>query len=85
MYLVQARHATKVELAQFADNTQQDAHRFLMAILPVLQLPRYQESVSSVLQCKSYKYQSIKKEVFGCVEVPVPERGVGNLKNCLER
>ena len=35
---VQARHSVKVELPQFADNTQQDEHEFLMAILPVLQL-----------------------------------------------
>ena len=46
---VQVRHAAKVELPQFADNTQKDAHEFLMAILPVLQLPRYQGSVSSAL------------------------------------
>ena len=52
---VQARHAVKVELPQFADNTQQDAHEFLMAIFPVLQLSRYQGSTSSVLQCKSCK------------------------------
>ena len=39
---VQARHAVKVELPQFADNTQQDAHEFLTAILPVQQLPRHQ-------------------------------------------
>ena len=45
---VQARHAVKVELPQFAGNTQQDAHEFLMTILPVLQLP--QGSVSTVLQ-----------------------------------
>ena len=55
-----------------------------MAIL-LVQLPRYQGCVSSVLQCKSCKYQSIKKEVFSCIEVPVPERGVANLDNCLER
>ena len=49
-------------------------------------LPRYQGSVSSaVLQCKSCKYQSIKKEVFSCIEVPVSERGVASLENCLER
>ena len=53
---VQARYVVKVELPQFADNTQQDADEFLMAILLALQLPRYQESVSSVLQCKSFKY-----------------------------
>ena len=41
MHPVQARHAVKVELPQFANNTQQDVHEFLMAILPVLQLPRY--------------------------------------------
>ena len=52
---VQVRHAVKVELPQFADNTQQDAHEFLMAIFPVLQLSRYQGSASSVLQCKSCK------------------------------
>ena len=75
----------KSELPQFADNTQQDAHEFLMAILPVLQLPRYQGSVSSVLPCKSCKCQSIKKEVFSCIEVSVRERGVANLENCLER
>ena len=33
---VQVRDAVKVELPQFADNIQQDAHEFLMAILPVL-------------------------------------------------
>ena len=82
---VQARHAVNVELPKFADNTQQDAHEFLMAILPVLELTRYQGSVSSVLQCKSCKYQSIKKEVFSCIDVPVPERGVASLENCLER
>ena len=38
---VQARHAVKVELPQFADSTQQDAHEFLKAVLPVLQFPRY--------------------------------------------
>ena len=70
---VQARHADKIELPQFAGNTQQDAHEFLMAILPVLQLPRYQGSVSSVLQ---------SSEVFSCIEVPVPERGVASLENC---
>ena len=82
---VQARHADKIELPQFAGNTQQDAHEFLMAILPVLQLPRYQGSVSSVLQCKNCKYQSIKKEVVSCIEVPVPERGVACLENYLKR
>ena len=82
---VQARHTVKVELPQFAGNTQQDTHEFLMLILPVLQLLRYQESVSLVLQSKSCKYQSIKKEVFSCFEVPVPERGVASLENCLER
>ena len=56
IHLVQARHVVKVELPQFADNTQQDAHEFSMAILAVLQLPRSQGSVSSVLQCKSCKY-----------------------------
>ena len=49
IHQVQVRHAAKVELPQFADNTQKDAHEFLMAILPVLQLPRYQGSVSSAL------------------------------------
>ena len=44
---VQARHAVKAELSQFPDNTQQDEHELLMAILPVLQLP--------ILQCKSCK------------------------------
>ena len=41
IHSVQARHTVKVELPQFADNTQQNAHEFLIAILPVLQLPRY--------------------------------------------
>ena len=82
---VQARYAVKGELPQFAYNIQQNAHEFLMTIFPVLQLPRYQGSVSSGLQCKSCKYQSIKKEVFSCIEVPVPERGVASLENCLER
>ena len=49
---VQARHVVKVELPQFADKTQQHAHEFLMAILPALQLSRYQGSVSSALQFK---------------------------------
>ena len=62
IHQVHIRHAAKVELPQFADNTQQDAHELLMAILPVLQLPRYQGSVSSVLHCKSCKYQSIKNK-----------------------
>ena len=83
---MQVRHAVKVELPQFADNTQQDAREFLMAILPVLQLPRYQGSVSSVLQCKSCKYQSIKTlPVFSCIEVQVPEIGAASLENCLQR
>ena len=56
-----------------------------MAIFPVLQSPRYQGSVSSILQCKSCKYQPIKKEVCSCIEVPVPERGVASLENSLER
>ena len=56
-----------------------------MAILPVLQLPRCQGSVSSVLQCKSCKYESIKEEVFSCIEVPVLEIGVASLENCLQR
>ena len=73
---LQVRHAVKVELPHFADNTQQDAHEFLMTILPVLQLSRYQGSLSSLLQCKSCKYQSIKKEIFSCIEVSVPEREV---------
>ena len=56
-----------------------------MKILPLLQLARYQGSVSSVLQCKSCKYQSIKKDVFSCIEVPVPEIDVTSLKKCLEK
>ena len=52
---VQGRHTVKVELPQFADNTQQDAHEFLIPILPVLQLPSYHRSASTVLQFKSYK------------------------------
>ena len=65
---VQARHAVKIELPQFADNTRQDAHEFLMAIISVLPLPRHQGSVSSVLQCKSCKYQYIKKDVLSAIE-----------------
>ena len=38
IYPVQVRHAVKVDLPQFADNTQQDAHEFIMAIFPVLQI-----------------------------------------------
>ena len=76
---VQARHALKVELPQFADKAQKAAHECLMSILPVLQLPRYQWSVLSILQCKSSKYQSMKKEVLSCIEVLVPERGVASL------
>ena len=38
---VQTRHAVKVELPQFADNTQQDVREFLMAVLPMLDLPRH--------------------------------------------
>ena len=75
---VQARHAVKVELPHFADNTQQDENEFLIAILSALQLSRYQGS------CKSCKYQSIEKEVVSCIEVSVPERGVSILENCLE-
>ena len=71
---VQASHFVKAELPQFADKTQQDALEFLMTFLPLLQLPRYQGSVLSILQCKSCKYQSLKKEVFKCIEVPMPER-----------
>ena len=86
IHSMQARHAVKNELLQSADNTQQGSHEFLMAILPVLQLPRYQGSVSSVLPCKRCKYQSIKKEVlFSCFGVPFQERGVESLENCLER
>ena len=70
---VQANHAVKVELPQFTDKTQQDALEFLMTFLPVLQLPRYQGSVLSILQCKSCKYQSVKK-VFKCIEVLMPKR-----------
>ena len=70
---VQANHAVKVELPQFADKTQQDSLEFLMTFLPVLQLPRYQGSVLSILQCKSRKYQSVKK-VFKCIEVLMPNR-----------
>ena len=65
----QARHTVKVELPQFADGLQQDAHAFIMAILPALQLPRYQGSVSSKLQCKNCKYQFVKRNVFRCIEV----------------
>ena len=87
IYPVQVRHTVNVELTQFADSTQQDPHEFLMAILQFcrMQLPRYQRSVSSVRQCKSCKYQSIRKEVFSCTEVPVPEIGIGSLENSLER
>ena len=45
-----------------------------MAILPVLQLPKYQGSVSSILQCKSSKYLPIKKAFFSCTEVKLRER-----------
>ena len=82
---VQVRHVVKVELPQFADNKQQDAHEFVMTILLVLQLRRYQGNVSSVLQYKSGKCQSTKKYVLSFIEVPVPERGVASLENCLER
>ena len=63
IHTVQARHAVKDEFPQFAGNIQQDAHEFLMAIPPVLQLPRCHGSVSSVLQCKNCKYQSNKKSL----------------------
>ena len=56
-----------------------------MKILPLLQLPRYQGSVSSVLQCKSCKYQFIKKEVFSYIEIPVPEIDLASLRNSLEK
>ena len=46
---VQARNAVKVELPQFADNTQQVSHKFLITTLPLLQLPRYQDFISSAL------------------------------------
>ena len=55
-----------------------------MAIFPVLQLPRHQRSFSPVLRCKSCKYQPIEKEVLSGIEVPLPERGVASLENCLE-
>ena len=51
--VAQARHAVKVKLPKFSDNTQQDTHEFLMKILPVLQLPRYQWIVSRMVKCKS--------------------------------
>ena len=85
MHPVQPRHAVKVELPQFADNTQRNAHEFLMANFPVLQLPRYQGSVSSVLQCKSCVNTSLSRKRKSCTEVPVPERGVASLENCLQR
>ena len=85
MHPVQPRHAVKVELPQFADNTQRNAHEFLMANFPVLQLPRYQGSVSSVLQCKSCVNTSLSRKRKSCTEVPVPERGVASLETCLQR
>ena len=63
IHTVQAGHAVKDEFPQFAGNIQQDSHELLMAIPPVLQLPRCQGSVSSVLQCKNCKYQSNKKSL----------------------
>ena len=39
-------------LKKFANNTQQYANEFLIAILPVLQLPGQWVSVSSILKCK---------------------------------
>ena len=55
-----------------------------MAFFPLLQLPRYQGSVSLVLRCKRCNNQSIKKEFFSCIEVPVPEIDAASLENCLE-
>lgn len=53
-----------------------------MAVLPALHLPRYQGSVSSILQFKSCKHQSIKKELFSGIEVPVPGRlGEASVEN----
>ena len=69
---MQARHVVKVELPQFADKTQQHAHEFLMAILPVLQLSRYQGSVSSALQFKVVN-TSLSRKSLAVFEVPVPE------------
>ena len=82
---VQARQTVKLSFHNLLI-TEQYAHDLLTAILPLLQLPKYQGSVSSILQCESCKYHSIKKEVFSCIEVPVPEReGVASLENCLDR
>ena len=50
IHSAQAWHAVRVKLPQYTDNTKKDEHEFLMAILPVIQLPRYQESVSSILK-----------------------------------
>ena len=69
----QARNAIKIELPQFADNNQQDAHEFLMAIIPRLALWKYQGRVVSLRKCRC-GYQSTKYELFTCTEVPVLER-----------
>ena len=79
IYPVHARHAFKIESPQFADNMQ-----IILNGSSSSAAVRYQGSVSSVLECKSCKYQSIKREVFSCIEVLVPERSISSLENCLE-
>ena len=80
----QARNAIKSELPQFANNNQQDAHEFLMAIIPSLVLPNYQGKVTSVLKC-SCGCQSSKPEMFACIEVPVLETNQVKLEECIEK
>ena len=81
----QARNAIKSELPQFADSNQQDAHEFLMAIIPRLALLKYQGRVVSLLKCRC-SYQSTKYELFTCIEVPVLEReNQVSLEDCIQK
>ena len=80
IYPVHARHAFKIESPQFADNMQ----IILNGSSSSAAVIKISGSVSSVLECKSCKYQSIKREVFSCIEVLVPERSISSLENCLE-
>ena len=59
---VQARHVSKLSCHNLLIT--QDAHEFLMASLLVLQLLRYQGSVSSVMQCKVVNTSLSRKKSF---------------------
>ena len=58
-----------------------------MAILPVLQLPRYQGSDPSILQCIKVLNASLsRKQSLAVLRLNCErERGVASLENCLEK